>query len=102
VKTLGFITLSITRSAFDGLVLLSLWGWFIVPLGVRPIHYWHALGLDLCLSFASFTVISSVLARTPDVKQSDGHKLATSVAKWLASIIVLGLGALMHWLMVRP
>jgi len=22
-----------------------LWGWFAVPLGVKPITYWHAVGL---------------------------------------------------------
>lgn len=33
------------------LVLRSTWGWFLVPLGLKPIGYLHALGVHLTLKF---------------------------------------------------
>jgi len=32
-------------------VLLLFWNWFVVPLGLKPLVYWHALGLSLFVSF---------------------------------------------------
>lgn len=32
-------------------VLRSTWGWFLVPLGLKPIGYLHALGVHLTLKF---------------------------------------------------
>ena len=33
-----------------GWVLLNLWGWFIVPLGVKDITIAHALGISLLIN----------------------------------------------------
>lgn len=30
---------------WGGYVAATLWGWFMVPLGVSAIGYWHAVGL---------------------------------------------------------
>ncbi len=31
--------------------LLLLWHWFVMPLGVRDINYWHAAGLSAMFSY---------------------------------------------------
>lgn len=31
---------------WGGFVTSTLWGWFLVPLGVKAITYWHAVGLS--------------------------------------------------------
>ncbi|KVP17288.1 hypothetical protein [Burkholderia ubonensis] len=35
---------------WGGFVASTLWGWFMVPLGVVGINYWHAAGLAALLS----------------------------------------------------
>ena len=44
----------IGRFLFAG-VLLLLWSWFIVPLGVRHISYWHSFGLTALISFVRYS-----------------------------------------------
>lgn len=34
----------------EGRVLMDLWRWFVVPLGVRSLTYWQALGCALVVS----------------------------------------------------
>jgi hypothetical protein len=36
--------------AFSALVLMDMWTWFVVPLGVPTIGMAHVLGLRLCVS----------------------------------------------------
>lgn len=38
--------------AFEGVAWLAFWGWFIEPLGVTAIGYWHALALALFAALA--------------------------------------------------
>jgi hypothetical protein len=37
----------------EGLALSTMWGWFVVPLGVADIGVAHALGLSLTLSLVT-------------------------------------------------
>ena len=41
---------------WSGFVASVLWNWFITPLGVMPITYWHGIGL-MCLA-AAFGFVS--------------------------------------------
>lgn len=34
-------------------VLMLLWGWFVVPLGARPLTYWLAMGLGLVIALTT-------------------------------------------------
>ena len=36
-----------------GFVLMRLWHWFIAPLGIMDLTFWHAMGLSLVASFFS-------------------------------------------------
>lgn len=47
---IGLLALILVRVFWGGYVSATLWGWFMVPLGVAPITYWHAVGLSLLLS----------------------------------------------------
>lgn len=31
----------------NGLAAMLLWGWFVAPIGVMAIGYWHAIGVSL-------------------------------------------------------
>ena len=46
----GFCGVLVALSAYMGLAIKLLWGWFIVPLGAPPITLIHAMGLVLILA----------------------------------------------------
>lgn len=45
------LILSCVLSALCALTVKTMWGWYIVPLGVPPIGFFHALGLDMTITF---------------------------------------------------
>lgn len=47
---LGLFALGIAMILVWGWVISLGWGWFVVPLGVIPITYWHATGLAFLAS----------------------------------------------------
>lgn len=48
MNPLNVLLLTVGITIFwGGWVGATLWGWFIVPLGVRAIGYWHSVGLSL-------------------------------------------------------
>lgn len=40
-----FVITALITIFWGGFVTATLWGWFMVPLGVKAITYWHAVGL---------------------------------------------------------
>ena len=46
----GFVGILLIQIFWGGYVAATLWGWFMVPLGVVAITYWHAVGLGSLLS----------------------------------------------------
>ena len=42
---LGIVVVFALYVFWGGYVASTLWGWFVVPLGVKAITYWHAVGL---------------------------------------------------------
>lgn len=48
-----FLILFIPLTLLRGWVILSLWGWFILPLGAPNIQMSQALGIALILSFVT-------------------------------------------------
>lgn len=42
---LGIVLITAISTFWGGFVAATLWGWFVVPLGVPAINYWHAAGL---------------------------------------------------------
>lgn len=51
--------LNFGRGFLDALVFMKYWGWFVVPLGVAGISYWHAFGLSLFIEFFWFTLTAN-------------------------------------------
>lgn len=41
----GFVIILLLGIFWGGYITSLLWGWFMVPLGVKAITYWHAVGL---------------------------------------------------------
>ena len=67
-----------------GVALQDLWGWFVVPLGVSAITFWHALGFS--------TLISALTA------QADSASLeAPETARWIVNTIFPPLKWLFAW-----
>lgn len=69
-----------------GIVTVDLWDWFLVPLGVIAIGFWHAVGMSAIIAF--FTIQPSM------------HKEFTATALMIYSIamslVFWGLGAIYH------
>lgn len=47
---IGFGVITLIGIFWGGYVSSTLWGWFMVPLGVKAITYWHAVGLSALLN----------------------------------------------------
>lgn len=45
--TLGFAALLAVSALVRGLVLVQLWKWYVVPLGVSTVHLTQAIGLSI-------------------------------------------------------
>ncbi len=60
---IGGVIYLIFIGVLTGIVLSSLWGWFVVPLGYPQISIFHALGLTTLISILRF---DSVKQTTPD------------------------------------
>ena len=41
-------------------ILVDLWQWFVVPLGVVPIHHWQAFGLGMIVGIFKMSASHSV------------------------------------------
>lgn len=50
-KLLLLLPLVVGGLLLNAYFLLLLWHWFIVPLGVREITFWHSAGLSSLLSY---------------------------------------------------
>jgi len=63
VKALGYVVgflammvLAVLSSFLGAVVLVDMWGWFVAPLGVASITFWHAMGLLSLLSLMKLGV----------------------------------------------
>jgi hypothetical protein len=45
------ITLALSLIALGTFTIMCFWSWFIVPFGVKPIGFAHALGLSMIVSY---------------------------------------------------
>lgn len=64
----------------DGALFSVLWGWFVVPLGVKDIGVAHGIGLLIMLSS---------LRISADNKNKDATELATSVGGAFIALLIL-------------
>ena len=45
------ITLALSLIALGTFTIMCFWSWFIVPFGVKPLGFAHALGLSMIVSY---------------------------------------------------
>ncbi len=89
----SFVLLFVIASCLEGLVLSCLWGWFIVPLGVRPVSILHAIGICVLLDFISYHYY--------DYKKSEEVGLASSLSYILIRpAVTFVVGAAVHYGMI--
>lgn len=87
-ESLVMLLVSLGTLALEGVVVMQLWRWFVVPLGVTPIGYWHGMGLSILAS-----QLTHQHAPKPD--EDSTAILARSLT---ATLLLWGLGALAHGL----
>jgi hypothetical protein len=105
MRALAWIVPSLS-SAIRAFTLWMAWGWFIVPLGVVRIGYWHTYGLILTVglmrSVSTQTIreAHAVKARGETAQEGFEHEVGAAVANICLSAILLGVAAGVHyWLM---
>lgn len=76
--------------AMTPFVLVKMWLWFVVPLGVPEIAYWHAFGIGLLISYTTHQ-----LPGNPPKLEAEDH-IANAIGRLLATFIVWGAGSLIH------
>ncbi|WP_277594426.1 hypothetical protein [Pseudomonas chlororaphis] len=96
---LGIVTVFALFVFWAGYVVSTLWGWFVVPLGVVAINYWHAVGL-MC-------IVSAFVGVKADEDVADSDSLGEGVAKacvksLLLPAFLLCMGWLAHSQMPEP
>jgi hypothetical protein len=77
----------------SGLILQSLWGWFITPLWPKPISYAEAVGIVLV---AKFIRGMSITAPAPDAPRDLWSLLERSFLQIVAMTLFWGLAAIFH------
>lgn len=59
LKFVGDIVVILLMALLNGFVLKYLWGWFIVPLGVKQIGIAHAIGVSLIVGYLTRHIYKS-------------------------------------------
>lgn len=97
--SLTAFTVLIAVSLLNAYVIQHLWLWFVVPLGVHPMTYWHAYGFGLFLSLAAvFNFPTTSLSNMKDITPQ--LRLMAAASKALAAGMILGVGfVVQEWLM---
>jgi len=83
---------------FDAFILMWFWKWFLTPLGIVAIGFWHSCGIATFWSFVRYkpdgAVHKSVQEGIEELKRKYGDHT-------LVSTTIFFLGFLIHWLMTR-
>lgn len=69
---LGIVTALFLYCIYNAWVLTILWGWFIVPLGIKSLSIAHAYG---------FTLVTGLILSNRGIKENKGRD------DWVSSII---------------
>lgn len=78
---LAFVASLAIAIFYGGYATATLWGWFVVPLGIAPITYLHAVGLGCVLS-------SFLGQRGLNTDRWKGKDKATLIGEMLGLVIV--------------
>lgn len=87
LKIFGWIIIlliDIPVMIYRGIVLSSLWLWFVVPLGVKPVGTAQALGISMLISLFTFR-----LDKTKKDKDDETPAWATAIFHQIAHAFVI-------------
>lgn len=90
--TAGFVLVAVL---WGGYIASLLWGWFLVPLGVPAIGYWHAVGIETLLG--AFGLFSR--KTQPDADDSPLSIVKMALWPFVMPLVFLAVGAVAHWRM---
>lgn len=78
-------------------VFIKLWGWFVVPMGVQQIEFWHAFGLLVIVNL----IVSKVDYKSKkDKEDSDNYEAAGAyIGLYLGPLFALLIGWIASGLM---
>lgn len=85
MKTLGLITLMLINLVITSFTLMTMWGWFITPLGLPTIGMAHAFGFSLFVNY----IVNDFSDDNKKSYKSAGERIGSYI---VSSLIVLGLG----------
>lgn len=78
----------------NGLAVMWLWRWFVAPLGIPAIGFWHAVGVSMLASILAMRAVASDFERRS--LSTTAYQVAVVLsAKWLC----IGFGAIVAGLM---
>jgi len=80
------LTIGGLRTLADAWGFMMLWGWFVVPLGLPAITFWHAVGLDLFVGM----VAAFMAPRRPDDQRDYAEDMAWSAVKIIIAPFAVG------------
>ena len=89
VAVLLAILIGLPVGAFIAFVFWCNWGWFIVPLGLPEIGFFHAWGL---------VVIPSLFIPAANIGSEDGEGLSKALAPLIKIALILPMGFILHLL----
>jgi len=93
-----FVILPIFGLGVSPRILVDLWRWFVVPLGVGPLTHWHAFGLLLLLGFAKMSEVRMIMAKmAEDYLGEDNYMKALNrsiIGVCLMELVIWGIGYL--------
>lgn len=79
--------------AWNAVVLVRLWRWFIVPLGVLPLTFWTAVGVDVLFTFI---IMAAQPSRKEDEELAEAWKRV--LTKLFQTAFLFALGWFAHWM----
>lgn len=86
----GLLTLALLLpvSAVTTVIYQQMWRWFVVPLGVADVGFWHMFGLTVLVAALTKNAVSA-----PDKKDIWGP----IQRMLLIPVLAFAFGALAHW-----
>ena len=93
----GMYVASVPSKLLLAFAFMRLWAWFVVPLGVRGLGYWHSVGLLFLLAFVrGWWEVHPTSGPSRKLLWED--TLGTIFYEAVGSVASLGIGWLIHLL----
>jgi len=101
ILVLSLIILIPAGLCISGYIIMVLWNWFIVPLGMIKLNFGMAVGIDVFLSMIFFPINTTLTLIKTKVEERDPDKsLITTVVSDIAAAFVLYLIIKPVWFLV--